>query len=74
MSESLALVDEAAKDAAIERLAQQLHFRMEQLDPQDPTEWRDLDDIDKSFYISYVEWLLCSKSDLLVALGLPAIT
>lgn len=49
----------------IELLAEQLYFRLEQLDPTDDREWRNLPYTEKELYRQCVSWLLGDRELIL---------
>ena len=55
-----------AEGAALERLASELHWKMERLDPSESPEWAELTDHQRSFYRLCVKHLL-RQSELVEA-------
>jgi hypothetical protein len=61
--------DHVEREAARERLARELHFKMEHLDPSDGGgEWEALSESQRELYRACVEWLFCDPSLVLKAL------
>jgi hypothetical protein len=58
-------------DSAIERLARELHWKMEHLDPTEDSDWERLSDRQREFYRLCVRWLLFHRSDILTASESP---
>ena len=70
MSDGIANVD--VSEAAVERLANRLHDKMEHLDPTEDGEWACLPDRKREFYRLCVEdLLLVGDADIQIVLGRP---
>ena len=48
-----------SREEAIERLARELNWKQEHLDPSNEGDWGDLSECDKEFFRTCVEWLIC---------------
>lgn len=73
MSEGI--VNAADSETKIGRLARQLHWKMEHLDPTEDGDWDCLSDRKREFYRLCVEYLLLVGSDdLQILLGRPVTT
>lgn len=60
---------EKAKRDALERLAYELNWKQEQLDPSSDGDWDDYSEADRNFFRECVEWLLSHRELVLAALG-----
>lgn len=61
-------INAAAYEAAIDRLAKRLHWKMEHLDPSDFPDWHGHPD--KEFYRSCVRWVTLDCDAISAATGL----
>lgn len=54
--------DVGAKEAAVWRLARRLHWKMEQLDPTESSEWEALSERERDFYRHCIDAVLAERA------------
>lgn len=65
---------EESLEAAREKLAYELHWIQERIDPGPEGEWEKLSERDKNFYRECTDWILSKRGLVLAALGVSPTT
>lgn len=65
MCEGIANAKESTRDAALWRLANRLHEKMEHLDPSDGVEWDDLTPMERDYFYFSLKAVLLERADVL---------
>lgn len=59
------------REHALERLARELSWIEQRLDPDVNGEWSEFDERERGFYRDCIEWLLTQRPDLQIAMSSP---